>query len=190
MGFLVCIVYVTSVDWGVYFSVNSLLALVGVCHTSVNPGRCKEEAWVQGHAATGSVKTHFSNTQVHSCFASNSILQPAKKRLTTHMRLENCAKKASVGGWGKLSVWGLFVWKCTWVETQSFFKMSTVRNSNNVPPKNQVLGYSDFVGASPIGEIYKIHVANCPYALFFTTEQPPYIIQLKMWSARLSFAFK
>ena len=101
MGFLVCIVYVTSVDWGVYFSVNSLLALVGVCHTSVNPGRCKEEAWVQGHAATGSVKTHFSNTQVYSCFASNSILQPAKKRLTTHMRLENCAKKGVSGRMGE-----------------------------------------------------------------------------------------
>ena len=157
MGFLVCVCH-----RGVYFSMNSLLALVGVCHTSVNPGRCKEEAWVQGHAATGSVKTHFSNTQVYSCFASNSILQPAKKRLTTHMRLENCAKKASVGGWGKLSVRGLFVWKCTWVETQSFFKMSTVRNSNTVPPKNQVLGYSDFVGASPIGDIYKIHMAYCP----------------------------
>ena len=45
-------------DLGVYNYVVSGC----VCHTSVNPGRCKEEAEFRDAAATGSVKTHFANT--------------------------------------------------------------------------------------------------------------------------------
>ena len=123
-----------------FFSVYTLLvegyALgASVCHTSVNPGRCKEEARVQGHAATGSVKTHFSNTLVFLfCIQWHFV----KQRHTTHMwGPHNCAKNGRQ--WregGKLSVQGLFAidWKCTmefmevWMytrmETQSLFKMS------------------------------------------------------------------